>query len=172
MEHIRIKNRRCCRECSANFHEGIRNVYIQTFAGKIMEIFDREKTLKYVAYEFVNLTELYSDYRNLITKLAKSNMIPQPLGRFIKGDILFETDCSLSDFHCKMGYFFGSEMTLQIDAAVFPFRKLMFHRMHPVGNGSINPIYKLFRDFSDAKKYRIEYAEDISNPPMILKFKN
>ncbi|MBI2043184.1 hypothetical protein HYT25_02235 [Candidatus Pacearchaeota archaeon] len=126
---------------------------------------ERVEMLKYVNYEFENILRLYEDYRNLISELAKQKMIPSPLGKFIKANLFFGLNGSpAADFYCKFGYRYGSEMDLQNDALIFPLRRVLFHSTQSVGNGSINPIYKLFRDFSDAKKYRLQYKNDLSNP--------
>ena len=121
--------------------------------------------LKYVSYDFEGVSRLYENYRTLISGLADKKMIPSPLGKFIKGSKFFGLDGSpTADFYCKLGYAYGPYTTLQSDALIFPFRRILFHSALSIGNGSINPIYKLFRDFSDTKKYRIEYKEDLSNP--------
>ena len=130
-----------------------------------MAILNKVGVLKYISYEFEDVSRLSADYRNLISKLAESNMIPPPLGKFVNVGQFFGLDGSpISDFYCKLGYIYGPEMTLQSDALVFPFRRILFHSTQSVGNGSINPIYKLFRDFSDTKKYKFEYKKDLSNP--------
>ena len=132
-----------------------------------MAILNRVGILKYVSYEFEDISKLSADYRNLISKLAesKSNMIQPQISGFIKEGQFFGLDgASISDFYCKLGYKYGPEKILQNDALIFPLRRILFHSILPIGNGSINPIYGLFRDFSDMKKYKLEYKGDLSNP--------
>ena len=119
---------------------------------------------KYFSYELGEMSKLSADYRRLILELAESKMIPSPFAGFIKNRFFALDGSAISDFYCKFGYAYGQERILQNDALVFPFRRILFHRMQSIGNGSINPIYKLFRDFSDVKKFALEYKEDLSNP--------
>ena len=120
-----------------------------------------EQTLKYVSDEIVGIINLHNGYRGLIKELAEANMIPN-LSKFIPHKFFVLDRARVSSIYCKFGYFYG-EGNLKEDALVLPFARILFCSANPIGDG-LNPIYKLFRDFSDSKGYKFKHSEDLSNP--------
>lgn len=118
-----------------------------------------EEYLKRVYHNTADILRLHTEYRGLIKKF-----VAEELRGFIPRKFFTLNRSHISGIYSKFGYLYGRDMEIKNDALILPSKGILFCSTSSVGNGSRNPIYELFRNFADSKRYEFKHSNDLSNP--------